>query len=91
MKIKIPGVQLLRKRKDRGDPMSAATERPQLTTTIMNNVLEAFPQQATQSGMITMLGLLKSGKLVLRCANDRGDPMLILKESHATTICHWKR
>ena len=25
--------------------------------------------------VITMLGLLKSGKLRLRCANDRGDPM----------------
>ena len=48
MEIKIPGVQLLRKRKDRGDPMSAATERPHLTTIIMNNSLKAFPQQATQ-------------------------------------------
>ena len=37
--------------------------------------IEIFPQQATQSGMITKLGLLKSGKLILRCANDRGDPM----------------
>ena len=55
--------------------MSAATERPHLTTIIMNNLLKAFPQQATQSGMMTMLGLLKSGKLILRCANDRGDPM----------------
>ena len=25
--------------------------------------------------MITMFGLLKSGKLMLRCTNDRGDPM----------------
>ena len=74
MEIKIPGVQLLRKRKDRGDPMSAANERPHLTTNFMNNLLKAYPQQATQSGMITMLGLLKSGKLVLRCANDRRDP-----------------
>ena len=32
-------------------------------------------QQATQSGMMTMLGILKSGKLILRCANDQGDPM----------------
>ena len=75
MDFKIPGVQLLRKRKDRGDPLSAATERPHSTTIIMNNLLKAFPQQVTQSGMITMLGLLKSGKLILRCANDRGDPM----------------
>ena len=51
--------------------MSAATERLHLTTIIMNNLLKAFAQQATQNGMITMLGLLKSGKLILRCANDR--------------------
>ena len=35
---KIPGVQLLRKRKDRGDPKSAATERPHSTTIIMSNL-----------------------------------------------------
>ena len=74
MEIKIPGVQLLRKRKDRGDPISAATERPHSTTIVMSNLWKAFPQQATQGGMMTMLGLLKSGKLILRCANDRGDP-----------------
>ena len=53
---------MLRKRKDRGDPMSAATERPHLTTVIMINLLKVLPQQATQSGMKTMLGLLKRGK-----------------------------
>ena len=41
----------------------------------MNNLLKGFPQQVTQSGMMIMLGLLKSGKLILRCANDRRDPM----------------
>ena len=74
MEIKIPGVRMLRNRKDRRDPMSAATERPHLTI-IMNNFLKVLPQQASQSGMINMLGLLKSGKLILRCANDRGNPM----------------
>ena len=74
MEIKIPGVRILRKRKDRGDPLSAATEKPHLTI-IMNNLLKVSPQQATQSGMMTMLGLLKSGKLTLRCANDKGDPL----------------
>ena len=74
MDIKIPGVQLQRKRKDRGDPLSAATERQHLTV-IMNNLSKVLPQQVTQSGMKTMLGLLKSEKLILRCANDRGDPM----------------
>ena len=76
------GVRMLRKRKDRGDPLSAATERPHRTTIIMNNLLKVLPQQATQSGMITMLGLLKSGKLILICANDRGDPMYLLGERH---------
>ena len=38
-------------------------------------ILKVLPQQVTQSGMISMLGLLKSEKLILRCANDRGDPM----------------
>ena len=75
MDIKIPGVQLLRKRTDRGDPMSAAIARLHSTTVNMNNLLKVLPQQATQSGMITMPGLLKSGKLILRCASDRGDPM----------------
>ena len=65
---------MLRKRKDRGDPLSAATERPYLTI-IMNHFLKVLPQQAAQSAMITMLGPLKSGKLILRCANDRGNPM----------------
>ena len=64
----------MRKRKDQGDPLSATTERPHLTI-IMNNLLKVLPQQASQSGKITMFGPLKSGKLTLRCANDRGDPM----------------
>ena len=42
MEIKIPGVQLLKKRKDQGDPMSAAIERLHLTTIIMNNFMESF-------------------------------------------------
>ena len=46
---------MLRKRKDRGDPLSAATERPHLTI-IMNNLLKVLHQQATQNGMITMFG-----------------------------------
>ena len=55
--------------------MSATTGRPHLTTIIMNNLLKVLPKQPTQSGMKTMPGLLKSGKLTLRCANDRRDPM----------------
>ena len=41
----------------------------------LNNLLKVVPQQVTQSEMITMHGFLKIGKLILRCANDRGDPM----------------
>ena len=39
-------------------------------------------KQATQNAMMTVLGLLKSGKLVLRCTSDRGDPMKLLGERH---------
>ena len=61
MEIKIPRVRMLRKRKVRGDLISAAIERPHLTI-IMNNSLKVLPQQAAQSGMINMFGLLKSKK-----------------------------
>ena len=71
MEVKILGVQLLRKRKDGGDPMSVAIERLHSTTIIMNNLWKVSPQQVTQIGMMTMLGHLESGKLILRCANDR--------------------
>ena len=80
MEVKIFGVQLLRKRSDRGDLISASTERKLSTTIIMSNLRKVSPQQATQSGMMTMLGLLKSGKLILRGTNDRGDPMKLLGE-----------
>ena len=75
MEIQIPGVRKLRERRDRGDPISASTERKLSTTFMMSKLWKVSPQQTTQSGMITMLGPLKSGKLILRYANDRGDPM----------------
>ena len=71
--VEIPGVQLLRKRSDRGDLISAQTNSKLPTTTIMNILLKVLPQQATQSGMTTALGLLKSGKLIFRHTSDRGD------------------
>ena len=61
MKIKILGVRKLRERSERGNPLSAATKRPHLTV-IMNNLLKVLSQHATLIGMITQLGLLKSGK-----------------------------
>ena len=69
-----------RKRRDREDPMSASTERKLSTTIIMSNLSKVSPEQATQSGMMTMLGLLKSVKLILRCTSDQRDPMLLLGE-----------
>ena len=88
MEIKIPGVRKLTERIDRDNPLWAATQKPRLTiimnnllkvlpstTIIMNNLWKASPQHATQSGMITKLGLLKSGKLTLRCVIDRGNPL----------------
>ena len=47
--------------------MSASIETLHLTAVVMSNLWKVFPQQATQSGMMTMLRLLKSGKLILRC------------------------
>ena len=44
----------------------------------MNNSWKVSLQQATQSGMTTVLGLLKSGKLRLRRTSDRGDLMKLL-------------
>ena len=83
MEIKIPVVRKLRQRSERGDPLSAATKRPRLTI-IMNNLLKALSRHAAQSGMITKLGLLKSGKLTLRCVSDRDNPWSPLGESHAS-------
>ena len=70
MDIKILGVRKLKERIDRGNPLWAATPKPRLTI-IMNNLLKALSQHATQSGMITKLGLLQSGKLTFRCVIDR--------------------
>ena len=54
MEIKIPGVQLLKKRSDQDDLISASTERKLTITLIMSNSWKACLQQATQSGMITV-------------------------------------
>ena len=78
MEVKILGVQLLRERRDRGDLIPASTERKIPTTVIMSNLWTVSPQQATQSGMMTALGLLKSGKLGLRCTIDQGDLIKLL-------------
>ena len=51
-------------------------------TVTLNNLWKASLQQATQSGMMTVLGLLKSGKLILRHTSYRGDLMKLLGERH---------
>ena len=43
--------------------------------TASHSLVQALSQHATQSGMITKLGLLKSGKLTLRCVIDRGNQL----------------
>ena len=75
-----PGVQLLRKRRDRGDLISASTERKVPTTIIMSNSWRASLQQIIQNWMMTVLSLLKSGKLRLRRTIDRGDLIKLLGE-----------
>ena len=64
---------MLRNRIERCNPLFAATQEPCLTITT-NNLLNALSQHATQTGMITKLGLLQSGKLTLRCVIDREQP-----------------
>ena len=76
MEIKMPGVRKLRERSERSNPLSAATKRPHLTI-IMNNLLKALSQHATQSVMITKFGLFRSGGLTLRCVSDRGNPLCL--------------
>ena len=49
-------------------------------TLTMNILWKASLQQAAQSGMMTVLDLLKSGKLILRHTSDRGDLMKLLGE-----------
>ena len=44
------------------------------------HILKALSQHATQNGMITKLGLLKSGKLTHRWVIERGNPLCSLKE-----------
>ena len=68
MKVRAPGVRKLRKMIERNDPLSTVT----------------CSQHDTQSGMITKLGLLKSGKLTIRCVSDRGNPLSPFGERHTS-------
>ena len=66
----------------RGNPLSTVTQVTRQGTTT-NNFLKARTQHATQDGMMTKLGLLKSGKLMNWWMMERGHPK-------ATTIHHWR-
>ena len=59
---------------EQGNPLWAATRKP-CRTIIMNNLLKALSQHATQSVMTTKLALLKSGKLTHRWVIERGNPL----------------
>ena len=59
---------------ERGNPLWAATQEPNLAI-IMNNLLKALSQHATQGGTMTKLGLLKSGKLTNRWMIERCNPL----------------
>ena len=59
VEIKIPGVRKLRQMIDRGNPLSTVT----------------CTRHATLGGMMTKLGLLKSGKLISRLMIERGNPL----------------
>ena len=67
--------ELLRERGPNGATRYGQRPKKPRLTIIMNNLLKALSQHATQSGMITKPGLLKSGKLILRCTSDRGNPL----------------
>ena len=59
MKVRVPGVRKLREMIERSDTLSTVT----------------CTQHATQGGMMTKLGLLKSGKLTNRLIIERGNPL----------------
>ena len=83
MEIKIFGVQLS-KRSDRGDPISASsTDR-----SFRPLSWKVLPELVIQSGMRTVLGLLKSGKLRFRWTIDPGDPMNFLENGTKSSFRH---
>ena len=74
MKVRAPGVRKLVKMIKRGNPLSSVT----------------CTQHATQGGMMTKLGLLKSGKLISQWMTERGHPLFASKKNEVTAIHHWK-
>ena len=86
--VKIHRVQLLRKRIDRSDLIKAQIYFKPLIISTMSNSWKASLQQVIQSGMTTVLGLLK-WKTEIRRTNDRGDLIKLLgSDSKSST---WSR
>ena len=65
---------------DQGDLMKAHIHLKPLIITSMSNSWRASLQQNNKNWMMTVFGLLKSGKLRLRHTIDQGDPMKLLGE-----------
>ena len=70
----------LLKRTDRGDQIKAQIYLEPPIITSMSNSWRASLQQIIQNWMMTVLGLLKSGKLRLRHTIDQGDLIKLLGE-----------
>ena len=68
-----PWSSITKKERDRDDLIKAQINSMPPTTMTMSNLWKASLQQVIQSGMTTVLGLLKSGKLRLGRTSDRGD------------------
>ena len=79
MEVKFHGNQLLQKI-DQGDLVKAQIYLKPLIITSMSNSWRASLQQIIQNRMMTVLGLLKSGKLRLRRTIDQGDLIKLLGE-----------
>ena len=72
-----------------GDLVKAQIYLKPLIITSMSNSWKASLQQIIQNWMMTVLGLLKSGKLRLRQTIDQGDLIKLLGEGKksSTTLC----
>ena len=78
-----PEVQLIAEKEEgSGRPSIGSDRKTAFDYYHQGQFMESFSSQATQRKMMTVLGLLKSGKLILRCSSDQGDPMKLFGERH---------
>ena len=84
VKVKVLWVCKLRNTIERGHTLLAVTQvTSQCTTT--GDLLKARTQHAAQDGMLTELGLLKSGKLMNWWMIERGNPLFALGQGHTSS------